>query len=117
VKDNHLALGGGDVAAAVGAARAAWPDLPLEVECRTLAEVRAALSAGPDLILLDNMTLDDIRAAVAAVGGRVPLEASGGIRPEDLPAVAATGVDFVAMGALTHSAPAADLHLKLEPMP
>jgi nicotinate-nucleotide pyrophosphorylase (carboxylating) len=70
----------------------------------------------PDLILLDNMTVADITAAVRLVAGRVPLEASGGIRPEDLPAVAATGVDFVAMGALTHSAPAVDLSLKLDPL-
>ena len=114
VKDNHLTLGGGDVAGAVRAARAAWPGLPLEVECRSLAEVEAAVAVAPDLILLDNMTVDQLRAAVAAVGGRVPLEASGGIRPDDLAAVAATGVAFVAMGALTHSAPAVDLHLKLE---
>jgi nicotinate-nucleotide pyrophosphorylase (carboxylating) len=116
VKDNHLALGGGDVAGAVGRARAACPGLPLEVECRTLAEVEAAIAAGPDLILLDNMTPADTAAAVRLAAGRVPLEASGGIRPDDLPALAATGVDYVAMGALTHSAPAADLHLKLEPL-
>jgi nicotinate-nucleotide pyrophosphorylase (carboxylating) len=116
VKDNHLTLGGGDVASAVGRARAAFPRLPLEVECRTLAEVEAAVGARPDLILLDNMSLADLAAAVRLVGGRVPLEASGGIGPETLPAVAATGVDFVAMGALTHSAPAADIHLKLEPL-
>jgi len=117
VKDNHLALGGGDVAAAVRTARARWPALPLEVECRTLAEVRAALGAAPDLILLDNMTPADLRAAVALAGGRVPLEASGGITAASLPAVAATGVDYVAMGALTHSVRAVDLHLKLEPRP
>jgi nicotinate-nucleotide pyrophosphorylase (carboxylating) len=78
--------------------------------------VEAALPARPDLILLDNMTVADITAAVRLVAGRVSLEASGGIRPEDLPAVAATGVDFVAMGALTHSAPAVDLSLKLDPL-
>jgi len=116
IKDNHLALFGGDVAAAVRAARAAWPALPLEVECRTISEVEAALPARPDLILLDNMTVTDISAAVRLVADRVPLEASGGIRPDDLPAVAATGVDFVAMGALTHSAPAVDLSLKLGPL-
>jgi nicotinate-nucleotide pyrophosphorylase (carboxylating) len=116
VKDNHLTLLGGDVAGAVRQARAATPDLPLEVECRTLAEVEAAVEAAPDLILLDNMTLAEMRAAVALVASRVPLEASGGIRPEDLPGVAATGVAFVAMGALTHSAPAVDLHLKIEPL-
>ncbi len=117
VKDNHLAFAGGDVAAAVRRARAAAPALPLEIECRTLAEVAAAVPAKPDLILLDNMSLADITAAVRLVAGRVPLEVSGGVRPEDLPALAATGADFVAMGALTHSAGAADLHLKLEPIP
>jgi nicotinate-nucleotide pyrophosphorylase (carboxylating) len=117
VKDNHLTLGGGDVPGAVAASRAAFPDLPLEIECRTLAEVGAAVDAEPDLILLDNMNLDDLAAAVRLVAGRVPLEASGGIGLDDLPAVAATGVDFVAMGCLTHSAPAADIHLKLEPLP
>jgi len=116
IKDNHLTLGGGDLAGAVRRARAAWPSLPLEVECRTLAEVEAVLPAAPDLVLLDNMTVEQLAAAVRLVAGRMPLEASGGITPEMLPAVAATGVDFVAMGALTHSAPAADLHLKIEPL-
>jgi nicotinate-nucleotide pyrophosphorylase (carboxylating) len=117
IKDNHLAFAGGDVAAAVWRARAAAPRLPLEIECRTLDEVAAAVPAKPDLILLDNMSLADITAAVKLVAKKVPLEVSGGVRPEDLPAVAATGADFVAMGALTHSAGAADLHLKLEPIP
>ena len=116
VKDNHLSLGGGDFAAAVAQARAAFPDLPLEVECRTLAEVDRAVAAGPDLILLDNMSPETMREAVGRVAGRVPLEASGGIGPDDLAAVAATGVRYVAMGALTHSAPAADVSFKLEPI-
>jgi nicotinate-nucleotide pyrophosphorylase (carboxylating) len=117
IKDNHLALGGGDVAAAVQRARAAFPGLPLEVECRTLAEVEAALGAGPDLILLDNMPPGEVARAVAMARGRVPLEASGGVGLEQLQALARAGVDFVAVGALTHSAPAADLNLKLEPLP
>jgi nicotinate-nucleotide pyrophosphorylase (carboxylating) len=116
VKDNHLTLSGRSLGETVAAARAAWPALPLEVECRTLDEVRRALAAAPDLILLDNMPPGVIREAVALAAGRVPLEVSGGIRPEDLPAVAATGVAYVAMGAITHSAPAADLSLKLEPL-
>jgi nicotinate-nucleotide pyrophosphorylase (carboxylating) len=116
VKDNHLSLGGGDFAAAVAQARAAFPDLPLEVECRTLAEVERAVAAAPDLILLDNMSPETMHAAVRLAAGRVPLEASGGIGPDDLPAVAATGVQYVAMGALTHSAPAADVSFKLEPL-
>ena len=116
VKDNHLALGGGDFEAAVRAARARFPSLPLEVEARTLAEVDRAVAAKPDLILLDNMTVEQMRGAVAHVAGRVPLEASGGIRLDDLAAVAGTGVDYVAMGALTHSARAVDVSLKLEPL-
>jgi nicotinate-nucleotide pyrophosphorylase (carboxylating) len=115
VKDNHLTLGGGDFATAVSRARARFPRLPLEVECRTLAEVERAVTAAPDLILLDNMSLDDLAAAARLVAGRVPLEASGGITLEELAAVAATGVQYVAIGSLTHSAPAADLSLKLEP--
>jgi nicotinate-nucleotide pyrophosphorylase (carboxylating) len=115
VKDNHLALGGGDFQAAVQAARERFPSLPLEVEARTMAEVERAIAAKPDLILLDNMTVAQIREAVALVAGRVPLEASGGIRIGDVAAVAATGVDFVAMGELTHSARAVDVSLKLEP--
>ena len=116
VKDNHLALSGRTLAETVRAARAAAPALPLEVECRTLDELAAALGAGADLILLDNMSLETIRTAVALAAGRVPLEVSGGVRPEDLPAIAATGVAYVAMGAITHSVPAADLSLKLEPL-
>jgi nicotinate-nucleotide pyrophosphorylase (carboxylating) len=116
VKDNHLALGGGDFDAAVRAARARVPSLPLEVEARTRAELDRALAAKPDLILLDNLTVDEIAAAVAHVGGRVPLEASGGITLDTLAAVAATGVDYVAMGQITHSAPAVDVSLKLEPL-
>jgi nicotinate-nucleotide pyrophosphorylase (carboxylating) len=117
IKDNHLALGGGDVAAAVRGARAASPGLPIEVECRTLAEVARAVPAGPDLILLDNMTAEDIASAVRTVAGRVPLEVSGGVTLEKLATIAALGVQLVAVGALTHSAPAVDLNLKIEPLP
>ena len=117
IKDNHLALRGGRLGDAVRTARAAHPRLPLEVECRTLAEVGEAVAAKPDLILLDNMSLGELAEAVRLVAGRVPLEASGGIGPELLPEVAAAGVDYVAMGMLTHSAPAADLSLKLAPLP
>lgn len=115
VKDNHLTLGRGDLAGAVRRARALKPDLPLEVEVRTMDELRAALDAAPDLILLDNMSVPELREAVAIAGGRVPLEASGGITLATLPAVGATGVQYVAIGEMTHSAPAADLSLKLEP--
>jgi nicotinate-nucleotide pyrophosphorylase (carboxylating) len=117
IKDNHLALRGGDVADAVRTARAASPGVPIEVECRTLLEVVEAAEAAPDLILLDNMRPDDVAAAVRAVAGRVPLEVSGGVTLETLPDIAGVGVQLVAVGALTHSAPAADLNMKIEPLP
>jgi nicotinate-nucleotide pyrophosphorylase (carboxylating) len=116
VKDNHLALGGGDFDAAVRASHKRFPTLRLEVEARTMAELERALAAKPDVILLDNMTVEELRQAVTLVAGRVPLEASGGITLEMLAAVAATGVDYVAMGELTHSARAVDISLKLEPL-
>jgi nicotinate-nucleotide pyrophosphorylase (carboxylating) len=114
IKDNHVAAAGG-IAAAIAAVRAAAPSLPLEVECDTLAQVREALDAGARLVLLDNMDLADLRSA-AAMARRYPLarlEASGGLRLEAASAVAQTGVDFVAVGALTHSSPALDLGLDL----
>ena len=114
VKDNHVAAAGG-IAAAVQAVRAAAPDMPLEVECDNLAQVRDALAAGAGLILLDNMDLADLRAAVA-LARRYPavkLEASGGLRLDRARAVADTGVDYIAVGALTHSSPALDLGLDM----
>jgi nicotinate-nucleotide pyrophosphorylase (carboxylating) len=116
IKENHIALGGG-IAAAVAAARAAAPDLPLEVECRTRDDVDEALAAGVDRLLLDNMTPPELRAIAEHVGGRARLEASGGVTLATLGDVAATGVQFVSLGALTHSAPALDLSLILEPLP
>ena len=116
IKENHAALAGG-VGAAVRASRAAFADLPLEVECRTRAEVDEALEAGAPRILLDNMRPDELRATAEHVAGRAELEASGGIVFETLKAYAETGVDFVSIGALTHSAPALDLSLILEPLP
>ncbi|MDX6682444.1 MAG: hypothetical protein QOG94_2483 [Solirubrobacteraceae bacterium] len=116
VKENHAALAGG-VGPAVRAARAAFPDLALEVECSTAAEVDEALAAGAPRILLDNMRPDELRAIVALVDGRAELEASGGIVVDTLRAHAETGVDFISIGALTHSAPALDLSLILEPLP
>ena len=113
IKENHVAIAGG-VGAAVRLARSAAPELALEVECRTPAEVDEALDAGAPRILLDNMTPDELRAAVARVAGRAELEASGGVTLQTLRAVAATGVDFVSVGALTHSAPALDLSLILQ---
>lgn len=116
IKENHAALAGG-VAAAVRLARAHAPGLPLEVECRDLDEVQAALAAGAPRILLDNMDPERLREAVALVAGRAELEASGGFTLETIRDVAATGVDFISVGALTHSAPALDLSLLLEPLP
>jgi nicotinate-nucleotide pyrophosphorylase (carboxylating) len=110
IKENHSALAGG-VGAAVSRAREQAPDLPLEVECRDLAEVDEALAAGAPRLLLDNMSPAQLREAVAHVGGRAELEASGGVTLETLREVASTGVDFVSVGALTHSAPALDLSL------
>jgi nicotinate-nucleotide pyrophosphorylase (carboxylating) len=112
IKDNHVALAGG-IAAAIAAVRAAAPGLPLEVECDTLAQVREALKVGASLILLDNMDLAGLRAAVDLARGypQAKLEASGGLRLETARLVADTGVDFVAVGALTHSSPALDIGL------
>jgi nicotinate-nucleotide pyrophosphorylase (carboxylating) len=115
IKENHAALAGG-VGEAVRRARAAAPDLPLEVECRTISEVDEALAAGAPRILLDNMTPAGLREAVRHVGGRAELEASGGVTLETIREIAATGVQFVSVGALTHSAPALDLSLILQPL-
>jgi nicotinate-nucleotide pyrophosphorylase (carboxylating) len=116
IKENHAAMAGG-VGPAVRAARERFPDLPLEVECRTLEEVREALEAGAPRLLLDNMAPGMLRAVALEVAGRAELEASGGVTLETLRAHADTGVDFVSVGALTHSAPALDLSLILEPLP
>ena len=116
IKENHAALAGG-VGEAVRAARAAAPGLPLEVECRTPAEVDEALAAGAPRLLLDNMDPDELRAAVRHVAGRAELEASGGVTLDTLRSYAQTGVDLISVGALTHSAAALDLSLILEPLP
>ena len=116
IKENHAAMAGG-VGAAVRAARAAAPELPLEVECRTAAEVDEALEAGATRLLLDNMDPPQLRTMVERVDGAAELEASGGIDLETIRDVAETGVDFISVGALTHSAPSLDLSLLLEPLP
>jgi nicotinate-nucleotide pyrophosphorylase len=116
IKENHAALAGG-VGEAVTRARKAQPDLAVEVECRDLDEVRQGAEAGADRLLLDNMSPAELREAVAAAresGGGPELEASGGITLENVAEIAATGVDFVSVGALTHSAPALDLSMMLE---
>ncbi|MGE5291524.1 MAG: carboxylating nicotinate-nucleotide diphosphorylase [Micromonosporaceae bacterium] len=114
VKDNHV-VAAGSVAAAFAAVSAAAPGLPIEVECDTLAQVKEAVEAGATLILLDNFGVTDMAAAVALVAGRALLEASGGLTLEQARAVAATGVDYLSVGALTHSAPALDIALDLAP--
>lgn len=113
IKENHAALAGG-ITAAVKAVKASYDDFELEVECRTPAEVDEALAAGAQRLLLDNMSPDELRAAVAQVAGRAKLEASGGVSSETLQSYAETGVDWISIGALTHSAPALDLSLTLE---
>ena len=121
IKENHLALSGG-LAEAVRRAREAEPEREVEVECRNAEDVEAALGTGAERLLLDNMTTEELRAAVAArdAGGRAhgpvaTLEASGGIGLDNVAEVAATGVDFISVGALTHSASALDLSMLLEP--
>jgi nicotinate-nucleotide pyrophosphorylase (carboxylating) len=118
IKENHIAAAGG-IAAAVERARAASPGVAstLEVEVRTPGEIDEALAAGAPRLLLDNMDDDGLRAAVAQVAGRAVLEASGGITLQTLRSRAQTGVEWVSMGALTHSAPALDLSLTLEVCP
>lgn len=126
IKENHAALAGG-VGPAVEAARAARPDLPVEVECRTLDEVAFAIGAGADRVLLDNMDLHGLAAAVAlrdrlagttgSARPAVTLEASGGVNLENVAEISATGVDFISIGALTHSAPALDFSLLLDIVP
>jgi nicotinate-nucleotide pyrophosphorylase (carboxylating) len=111
VKDNHLRACG-SIADAVERLRAAT-ELPVEVECDTLDQVREALDAGVDAILLDNMTPDELRAAVELAGGRARLEASGGVTLDTIRAVAETGVDEISVGALTHSARSLDVSLEL----
>ncbi len=111
LKDNHIAVCG-SIAAAVERARAAVPILTrIEVECDRLGQVDEALAAGADLILLDNMSLDAMRDAVQRVGGRVPLEASGGVRFERVRAIAETGVDYISCGRLTQGSHATDIGL------
>ena len=123
IKENHAALAGG-VAAAIRSARNAQPGMPVEIEVRNAEEVQAALAEGADRLLLDNMTISGLRSAVAARDamarnghGRAELEASGGVSLATTPEISSTGVDFISVGALTHSAPALDLSLLLEGAP
>lgn len=110
IKDNHVGVAG-SVEAAVRAAVAANTGLQVQVEVDRIAQIEPALAAGADRLLLDNMTNDELREAVALVAGRVPLEASGGVRIDTIRAIAETGVDYISVGRITQSAPAVDIGL------
>lgn len=118
VKDNHLVALRNDrpnpIDAAVRRSRACFPRLKVEVEADSLFQVRQAVEAGADVVLLDNMSLPELREAVALIGGRAVTEASGGVRIETVRAIAETGVDFISVGALTHSAPSVDIALDFQ---
>lgn len=113
LKDNHLA--GVSIEDAVALARRRWPSLTVEVECDTLEQVKVALAAGADLVLLDNMGPAGVAAAAALVDGRIPIEVSGGVALADVAALAGAGADLISVGALTHSAPVLDIGLDLAP--
>lgn len=113
IKDNHVRLAGG-VKQAVARARVHAARLSVEVEAQQLSEVDEAIEAGADIVLLDNMSTDDIREAVNRTRGRARVEISGGVTLERLPELAATGAEYVSAGALTHSAPAVDISFEIE---
>ncbi len=115
VKDNHSDLAGGVGPAVTRAREALRGRLHVEAEVRTLEELEEALRAGADAVLLDNFSVDDLGEAVRRARGRALIEVSGGVTPKTLPAIAALGVDRISIGALTHSAPAADLTMRIEP--
>lgn len=114
IKDNHIKLAGG-IGPAVSRARTGVPNHPIEVEVDSLEGVDAALAAGADMLLLDNMTVTEIQESVRRCRGRARTEISGGVSLERIPELASTGADFVSSGALTHSAPAADISFEIEP--
>jgi nicotinate-nucleotide pyrophosphorylase (carboxylating) len=115
IKDNHLAAVDGDIRIAVERARAVGPaGIKVEVECDTLDQVRTAIDAGADVIMLDNMSLVEMKEAVKLVDGSAVTEASGGVTLETVRRIAETGVDWISVGALTHSAPALDLALDFD---
>lgn len=114
IKDNHIRLGGG-IANALAQVRAFGAKRVVEVEVETLEQVDQALDAGADILLLDNMTTDDIREAVRRCRGRARTEISGGVTLARIPELASTGADFVSAGALTHSAPAVDISFDIQP--
>jgi nicotinate-nucleotide pyrophosphorylase (carboxylating) len=112
LKDNHLA--GISIEAAVAQAKRRWPTVPCEVECDALDQVKMALAAGADLVLLDNMDPSEVAVAVQVVGGRIPVEVSGRVTWDTVAAYASAGADLISVGALTHSAPILDIGLDLE---
>ncbi len=116
IKDNHLAAlsGEGRIAEAVHRARRASPDLKIEVEAETLEQAEQAVEAGADIVLLDNMTIEELRAAVKLINGRTQTEASGGITLENIREVAETGVNYISAGALTHSAKSVDISMEIQ---
>lgn len=113
IKDNHIKAAG-SITKAVASARTKSGTLRIEVETKTLDEVREALAAKPDIIMLDNMPIDVMREAVKLIAGRALVEASGNVTLETVRRIAETGVDFVSSGSLTHSAPAADISMKIK---
>ncbi|MHB0884424.1 MAG: carboxylating nicotinate-nucleotide diphosphorylase [Bacillota bacterium] len=113
IKDNHIAAAGGIAAAVRAVRKSISPFVKVEVEAETLAQVDEALTAGVDVIMLDNMAPDEMRRAVARIGGRALVEASGGVTLERLGEVAGTGVDLISMGSLTHSVKAMDISLEI----
>jgi nicotinate-nucleotide pyrophosphorylase (carboxylating) len=114
IKDNHIRLAGG-VAVAMTRMRGARDDMPIEIEAQSMDQVDQAIAAKANIIMLDNMTTDELREAVRRIAGRAKVEISGGVTLDRIPELASTGADYVSVGALTHSAPSADLSFELEP--
>ena len=114
IKDNHLAALEGDMAEAIRRAREKYPDLKVEAEADTIEQAKTAAEAGADIILLDNMSCGDLRQAIELIDGRAETEASGGVTLETVREIAETGVDFISVGALTHSAPSVDIALDFD---
>jgi nicotinate-nucleotide pyrophosphorylase (carboxylating) len=114
IKDNHIRLAGG-VEEAVRRMKQAGQEMPIEVEAQSLDQVDQAIAAGADIILVDNLPIEQVREAVKRVRGRAKIEVSGGVTLERMSELARTGANYVSVGALTHSAPAADISFELEP--
>ena len=109
IKDNHLVAMGGDIRKAVHSARENYPKLIIEVEADTVKQAETAADAGADIILLDNMSCEELCKSIEIISGRSKTEASGGITIDNVREIAETGVDYISIGALTHSAPAVDI--------